>query len=167
MMRIGKGILLKILLPVDLTSASVNEAKKAAEIAKAYNCPIKFIGFIGRSERWEHTQHTGLWRWVDESVLKLYYRSINEEAAEAKLWTKAFLTIHSIINELDCSDCQIESEILVGKTSDSIIDLAKNDDAGLIIILFLKQFFSSSFEEKTILESPCPVMIVNSDMWGK
>lgn len=165
-MIIGKGIILKILLPVDLTNASVNEAKKATEIAKTYNCPIKFIGVIGRSEQREHKQYTRLWRQVDNLIFKLYKQLIKGKAAEAKLWTKAFLTIHSIINELDCSDCHIESEVLVGKTLDSIIDLAKNDNAGLIIIsdLFLKQFFASPFAEKTILEAPCPVLIVNTDM---
>jgi len=41
---------LKILLPVDCANVSVSEAKKAAEIAKTYHCPIKFVGFISPDE---------------------------------------------------------------------------------------------------------------------
>jgi len=107
-----------------------------------------------------------MWRQVDGSLLKLNTQIKNGKAAEAKLWRKAFFMIHLIINELDCTGCQFESEVLVGKKSESIFDMAKNDNAELIIMsdLFLKQYFVGSFAGKGISEAPCPVLVVNSDI---
>lgn len=158
---------LKILLPVDCTNASTSGAKKAAEIAKTYNCPIKFVGIIGPSEQRAYKRYIRLWQQVDGSIIKQKTQLVRGGAANARLWRKAFFMIHSIINELDYTGYQIESEVLVGKTSDSIFDVAKNDNAGLIIMsdIFLKHFFAGSFTgRRSISEAPCPVLVVNSDM---
>lgn len=157
---------MKILLPVDCSNASISEAKKAAEIAKTYNCPIKFIGIIGPREQRAYKRYIRLWQQVDGSLLKPSTRISSGKAANAKLWSKAFFVIHSIISDMDCAGCQIESEVLVGENSGSILDIARNDNAGLIIMsdLFLKHFFADSFSGKTISEAPCPVLVVNSDM---
>lgn len=157
---------MKILLPVDCTNMSVSEAKKAAEIAKTYHCPIKFIGFISLNEQRAYKRYIRLWRLVDGSILKQNTGIMNRKAAEARLWSKAFFMIHSIINELDCTGCQFESEVLVGENSESIFDVAKNDNAELIIMsdLFLKQYFMGAFAGKSISEAPCPVLVVNSDI---
>jgi len=160
---------LKILLPVDCTNASTSEAKKAVEIAITYNCPIKFVGIIGPSEQRAYKRYIRLWQQVDGLIIKQKTRLVRGEAANARLWRKAFVMIHSIISELDYAGCQIEAEVLVGKTSDSIFDMAKNDNAGLIIIsdLFFKHFFAGSLiGKRTISEAPCPVLVVNSDMQG-
>ena len=166
--RIGKVIHLKILLPVDCTNADLNEAKKAAEIAKTYQCPIKFVGFISPNEQRAFKRYIRLWQQVDGSILKPSTRITNGKAASARLWRKAFFMIHSIISELDFTGCQIECEVLVGKNSDSVFDIAKNDKAELIIIsdMLLKHFFSGAFLGKTISEAPCPVLVVNSDVLG-
>ncbi|MEM5770664.1 MAG: universal stress protein [Bacillota bacterium] len=156
---------MKVLIPVDCVNASVNDAKKAAEIAKTYNCPIKFIGMISKREKRAYKRYIRLWQQVNGSILNLNTRITNGSAAEAKLWSKAFYMIHSIVNEMDCTGCQIESEVLVGKPSDSIFDIAKNDDAGLIIMsdLFFKHFFAGSFAGSSISDAPCPVLVVNSE----
>lgn len=157
---------MKILLPVDCSNASISEAKKAAEIAKTYNCPIKFIGIIGPREQRAYKRYIRLWQQVDGSIIKQKTRLIRGEAVNARLWSKAFFMIHSIISEMDYKGCQIESEVLIGKKSDSIFDVAKKDNAGLIIINddFLKHVFAGSFAGKTISEAPCPVLVVNSDI---
>lgn len=157
---------MKILLPVDCSNASICEAKKAAEIAKTYNCPIKFIGIIGPREQRAYKRYIRLWQQVDGSLLKPSTRISSGKAANARLWSKAFFMIHSIISEMDCTGCQIESEVLVGKNSDSIFDVAKNDNVELIIMsdIFLKHFFSGSLAGITVSKAPCPVLVVNSDM---
>ena len=159
-------IYLKILLPVDCTNASLNEAKKAAEIAKTYQCPIKFIGIISPSEQRAYKRYIRLWQQVDGSILKPGTLVTSGKAANARLWKKAFFMIHSIISELDCTGCQIECEVLVGKSSDSVFEIAKNDNAGLIIIsdILLKRMFSGSFSGTIDSGAPCPVLVVNSDM---
>ena len=156
---------MKILLPVDCTNTSINEAKKAAELAITYNCPIKFIGFISDRELREYRRYIRLWRQTDGSILKQNIGLMTGKAANAKLWSKAFFMLHSIISEMDCSGCQIESEVLVGKSSDSIFNMAKSDDVSLIIMsdVFLKHFFSGAFSGKAISEAPCPVLVLNSD----
>ncbi|MBP8640307.1 MAG: universal stress protein [Oscillospiraceae bacterium] len=157
---------MKILLPVDCTNTSIYEAKKAAEIARTYNCPIKFIGFIDDRELREYKRYIRLWRQTDGSILKQNIGLMTGKSASAKLWSKAFFMIHEIISEMDCSGCQIESEVLVGKSSDSIFNMAKSDNAGLIIMsdVFLRHFFSGAFTGIAISEAPCPVLVVNSDM---
>jgi|GEM_PF-6771724 len=152
---------MKILLPVDCTQASLHEAKKAADLAKTYQCPIKFIGIISPGDQRAHNRYIRLWQQVDGSILKKSLRITNSKAANARLWTKAFFMIHSLISELDCTGCQIECEVLVGKPFDSVFSIAENDKAGLIIISdsLLKHLHSC----KAISKAPCPVQVVNSN----
>ena len=159
---------MKILLPVDGTNESRIAAKKAAEIAKANCFPIKFISIISPGELRAYKRYTRMWQQVDGSAILRHAQLIEGELSEAKLWRRAFCIIQSIIDELDCPECQIESQVLVGKTSDSIFEIAEHDKIGLIVMSgkYLKKnhFVAGLFAKQAVLKSPCPVLIVNAEM---
>lgn len=160
--------LMKILLPVMSTYGTAQAAKKAAEAAKRENSSLKLIRVIRPGEIRAFKRNTRLWRRSDGSILNGSGSLMDDGEAERKMVMRAAGTIASVIDELNCKDLKVETEVLIGNPAAEIVKAARLENAGLIVMgkrwhsKFLSKLFDSTIL-RVVSKSPCPVMVVGPD----
>ncbi|MDF2677916.1 MAG: UspA protein [Bacillota bacterium] len=153
---------MKLLVPVDGSSASIDAVKKSIEIARKHNYSIKLINVVNFSSLSHLNRNERLWRYMDGSTIT--------ESDELSKITKenAEKLLNVIIDKLDFTDIKTEKEVLSGEPYEKILEVAKNENFDLIVMgnrgfSKIKRFFVGSVTQKVISEAPCPVLVIHSD----
>ncbi len=160
---------MKILVPVDGSSASINAVKKSIKIAKYYNFSIKLISVIQPATARRYMRNESLWRQTDGSAITGRKMKFDDDEFTGKMQAEANEMLDSIISKLNFEDVKVEKEILVGEPHDKILETAENENFDLIIMSnrgysSIKNFFLGSVAQRVIAESKCPVLIFHSDL---
>jgi len=154
---------MKLLVPVDGSTASLNAVKKSIEIAKKYNFSIKLISVVDSDAVSGGSRNEKLWRGVDGTVI-----SEVEELPE-KMKEYAARLLDGITSQLDFSDINVQTEVLLGEPYIKILETAKNEHFDLIVMgnrgfSKIKRFFIGSVVQRVISEAPCPVLVIHTDV---
>lgn len=153
---------MKLLVPVDGSSASIDAVKKSIEISRKYNYSIKLINVVNFGSLSHLNRNERLWHYMDGSTIT----ETSELSKIAKENAEKLLNV--IIDKLDFSDIKIEKEVLSGEPYEKILEVAKNENFDLIVMgnrgfSKIKRFFVGSVTQKVISEAPCPVLVIHSD----
>jgi len=157
---------MKLLVPVDGSSASLNAVIKSIEIAVKHGFSIKLITVVDTDKFSWYKRNEKLWRQVDGSIIQE-----NDELAkkfEERIKEDSSKLLDSIVNKFDFSDIEVEKEILLGEPYVKIIETAKNEKFDLIVIgnrgfTKIKRFFVGSVTQRVISDAPCPVLVIHTD----
>jgi len=153
---------MKLLVPVDGSSASIDAVKKSIEIAKKYNFSIKLINVVHINHLSGMSRNEKLWAYMDGSI-------INEsDEIVQKVKDNAAKLLDTIEDKLDFSGIKTEKEILFGEPYDKILEVAEKEAVDLIVMgnrgfSKIKRFFVGSVTQKVISEASCPVLVIHSD----
>jgi len=162
-LKIKGGIIMKILVPIDDSSASIIAVKKAIEIAKKYDFSIKLIYVIEPGDVSSYKRNEKLWHQVDGSIISGIHES------EMSLEVKSAQLLDVITEKLDFLDIKLEKEVLFGEPHVKILETAKNENFDLIVmcnrsVSKIKQLFLGSVTQKVLSESLCPVLVIHNDL---
>lgn len=158
---------MKLLLPVDGSSASMNAVKKAIEIANKDGLSIKLITVI-RDNSQGSKRNENLWRQVDGSIISGNARTMNNDDTTSKAKDNADELLNSIVDEFDFGNIKVEKDVLVGEPYDKILETAENEKFDLIVMgnrgfSKIKRFFTGSVTQRVISEAKCPVLVIHAD----
>ena len=145
----------RILVPVDGSPTSQKAALKAIEVAKKYNSEIIFMTAVRRPE-------------IIGKTRQMYGRVYNLEALTEELKNHQAKILDDFVSEFELTGINIQKRVVVGTPSEEIVDMAKEVNAGLIVIgrrgySRIKRFFVGSVSQRVISEAPCPVLVINDD----
>lgn len=157
---------MKLLVPVDGSSASINAVKKAIEIAQKYSFSIKLISVVDPDKLSLYRRNENFWRQVDGSAIQEDNEIV--EKFEERIKENAVKLLDAIIDKLDFSTVKTEKEVLIGEPYAKIIETAKNEKFDLIVMgnrgfSKIKRFFIGSVAQKVISDAPCPVLVIHTD----
>jgi len=160
---------MKLLVPVDGSSASINTVKKAIEIAKKENFSIKLISVISLAGSQKYKRNENFWRQVDGSSITGRATSIDDDESIRSLKGNAMELLDSIVTELDFGDINVEKEVLLGDAYVKILETAENEKFDLIVMgnrgfSGIKSFFLGSVVQRVISESSCPVLVIHTNV---
>lgn len=173
--KIGLGIKkmkeefsMKLLVPVDGSSSSINAVKKSIEIAKKYDFSIKLISVIGSDVSRRYRRNEQLWRQVDGSIITGRAVAIDDDEFTDKMRESSDELFNSIITELDFGDIKVEKEVLLGEPYAKILETAENENFDLIVMgnrgfSDIKSFFLGSVTQRVTSEAKCPVLVIHTD----
>jgi len=150
---------MKLLVPVDGSSESIDTVKQSIKIAKEYDYSIKLIKVIDPQEINRQKRYSNRWHQVDGSLIS------GKGESTVDLEVRAIYILSEIAESLRMYDVAIEKEVLIGKLHTKILEIAKNEKFDLIVmdnrgISKFKQFFLGSEINKVLSGSPCPVLVV-------
>lgn len=159
---------MKILVPVDGSSASINVVKKSIEIAKKYNSSIKLISVVNSDRFRSHKRNEQLWRQVDGSILSGRSMTIDNDDFINEILEDSSELLDTIISKLDFKDITVEKEVLLGEPYEKILETAKKENVDFIVIgnrgfSKIQSFFLGSVAHRVIAEAPCPVLVMHVD----
>lgn len=159
---------MKLLIPVDGSAASLNAAKKAAEIAKKDGYTIKIISVIKPDDLQAYKRNAKAWQQLDGSLIHSTLQPMDDDAAYARLRRRTGEMIDSICLEAGCDELPAEKEVLVGEPYEIILKMAKDEGIDLIVMgnrgfSKIKRFFVGSVTQRVISEAPCPVLVVHTN----
>ena len=159
---------MKLLLPIDGSSASINAAKKAFKIAKKEGYSIKMISVINPDDIHNYLSNEKAVKhldgfWTDKHVFPEY----NEEIFTI-LRNKTNEWMDSILAKADLDGVPMEKDILLGEPYKEILKTAKEEGFDLIIMgnrgfSKIKRFFVGSVTQKVVSETPCPVLVIHGE----
>ncbi|MGB4659236.1 MAG: universal stress protein [Mobilitalea sp.] len=159
---------MKLLVPVDNSTISMNVVKQAIIIAKAENLSMKLIAFISQHDSRVYTRNENLWRQVDGSIIT--GRSIkmtNDESIEI-IQENAMRFLDTLVADFDFNNIPVEKEVLVGAPYDKILETVEKEKPDLIVMsnrkfYRLRNFLFGSVADKLIHKAACPVLVVNAN----
>lgn len=159
---------MKLLTPVDGSSASLLAVKKAIEVAAKYDFSIKLITVVSASHSRRDRRDEHLWRQVDGSIITGRPVLLEDDQFTDKMKEKAEALLDSIISDLDFGSIKVEKEVLAGEPFEKILETAKKENFDLIVIAnrgfsSIKQFFTGSVVNRVISEASCPVLVIHSE----
>lgn len=159
---------MKILVPVDGSSASVNAVKKAIEIAKKYGFSIKLISVVDVSAMPKYRRNDKLWGQVDGSIIGHGARMPEMDEVLIGFKENAAKILDAVEADLDFQGVKVEKRVLVGAPYEEILETARNEKFDLIVMgnrgfSKIKRFFVGSVAQKVISEAPCPVLVIHSE----
>lgn len=148
---------MKILIPIDGSSASQKAAEKAVTLGKLTNAELTFITVVNLPSEDKYS-YFGMH--VENAF------ETNRREMLQKLIHEETRMLDIIVRNLDYENLHINKKVLVGKAADTIIKLAAEESFDLIVIgrrgfSNFERFFVGSVTQKVIAGSPCPVMVVN------
>lgn len=159
---------MKMLVPVDGSSASINAVKKAIEITKKVDFSIKLLSVVSYENLSRSLRNQQLWNRVDGSIIggegKL---KIEDEVMGMKIKMQQRL-LDAIADDIYFGEIKVEKQVAVGEIYEKILDIAKDENFDLIVMgnrgfSKIKRFFVGSVTQKVISEAPCPVLVIHSD----
>jgi len=168
MIKIEGGNYMKLLVPVDNSTISMNVVKQAIIIAKAENLSMKLIAFISQHDSRVYTRNENLWRQVDGSIITgRSPRITNDESIEI-IRAHAMRFLDTIVADFDFNDIPVEKEVLVGEPYDKILETVEKEKPDLIVMsnrrfYKIKNLFFGSIVSKLIHKAPCPVLVVSAN----
>ena len=152
---------MKLLVPVDGSTASFAAAKKAIEIAIQYKFTVKLVHVIESDEVSSQKRNEKLWNQVNGSIIS------GKEESQSSPEVAAEQLIYNVMQSLDSKGVQIETAILKGKAHEQILELAQNEKIDLIIMnhcgLSKMKSLLGSVTQKVIAQSQCPVLVIHAD----
>jgi len=159
---------MKLLVPVDGSNASVNTVLKAINIAKNYGFDMKLVSVVNSDITRSFRRNENLWRQVDGSAISGRSMRLEGDDFTSKMQEDAEKILKSIIDELDFTGVNVQTEVLFGEPYAQILEIAKKDNVDLIVISnrgfsSIKSFFLGSVAQRVIAESNCPVLVIHSD----
>jgi len=151
---------MKLLVPVDGSSESINVVKKSINIAKEYDCSIKLIMVINPHDIKRQKRYSKRWHQVDGSIIS------GKSESTADLEVRATYIISEIAESLKIYDVEIEKEVLIGKLPTIILEIAKIENFDLIVmdnrgLSKFKRLFAGAATSKVLFASSCPVLVVS------
>nr|WP_300095530.1 universal stress protein [Sedimentibacter sp.] len=156
---------MKILVPVDGSTASINAVKKSIEVAKKFNGSIKLLTVVHIDGLNNYMRYKKQWSQVDGSaILEL---NPEEKKIEEKMKENSCKILNAIVEKLDFSNIHTEEEVLIGEPYEVILETAKNENFDLIVMgnrgfSKIKRFFIGSVTQRVISDSPCPVLVIHT-----
>jgi len=151
---------MKLLVPVDGSSRSINTVKKSIKIAKEYDYSIKLIKVINPQDITRHKRYSKRWHQVDGSIISGKNENI------ISLETRATYILNEIAESFKMYDVKIEKDVLIGKLPAKILEIANKENFDLIVmdnrgLSKFKRLFWGAATNKVLSDSPCPVLIVS------
>lgn len=160
---------MKLLVPVDGSTASINAVKKSIEIANMHDFSIKLIKVINPSDYAGSSLSEKLWSQTESPISSDKGIAADGSKEIASISRKnAIKLLDSITNQLNFSNIKVEKEVLFGEPYVKILEIAKNENFDLIVIgnrgfSKIKRFFLGSVSGRVISEAPCPVLVIHTD----
>ena len=142
----------RILCPTDLKERAYISLKKAVQIAHQFNARITILNvhseFMDKHER---------------EMLRVSVDNLKEKYQQVAIESKE--EMKAAIHELHAEDIEISYLLRKGKPADTIIDVAAEMEADLIVICTdgrdnLKDFVTGTITEQVINHAPCPVLVI-------
>jgi len=151
---------MKLLVPVDGSSESINAVKKSINIAKEYDFSIKLIMVIDPHDIARQKRYSKRWHQVDGSIIS------GKSESTADLEVRATYIISDIAESLKIYDVEIEKEVLIGNLPTIILEIAKKENFDLIVmdnrgLSKFKRLFAGAATSKVLSASSCPVLVVS------
>lgn len=148
--------MMKILVPIDGSKASMNAVEAAVKITETKDSVIKIITVVNlslASNLGDIIFVRGNIQEYDNELLKIY----KKRGAEL---------LDSVAAKYD--SVKFEKEVLTGEPYEEIIEKAKNEKIDLIVIgnrgfSKIKRFFLGSVAQRVIAEAPCPVLVIHAE----
>ena len=141
-----------ILCPTDLKERAFISLKKAVQIAHQFNARITILNvhseFMDKHER---------------EMLRVSVDNLKEKYQQVAIESKE--EMKAAIHELHAEDIELSYLLRKGKPADTIIDVAAEEEADLIVICTdgrdnLKDFVTGTITEQVINHAPCPVLVI-------
>lgn len=150
---------MKLLVPIDGTSESLNALKKSFQIANEYEFTIKIIKVIDPREISRTIRYSRRWHQVDGSIIS------DEVMKPVNLQARADSLLNEMTEKFNMYNVSVEKEVLIGKVHSKILETAHNEDFDLIVmgkrdLSKFKNMFTRSITKKVNSRSNCPVFIV-------
>lgn len=154
---------MKLLVPINGSFESIHAIKKSIKIAYEYNFSIKLLYIIQPKEKRSYKRYLKSWHQVDGSLISEKYD------LSTTLEDHANHLLEEIIEKFNFYDIEIEKQVLYGKLSKTILETAKTENIKLIILQHNRSLkdgwiFADSFIQKVLSKSPCPVIVVQSEV---
>lgn len=159
---------MKMLVPIDGSSASINAVKKAIEITKKVSgFSIKLLSVVSYENVGKSLRNQQLWSQVDGSIIGEGSIKIEDEIMNMKIKMQQKL-LDAITEDLYFGDIQVEKQVVVGEIYEKILQTARDENFDLIVMgnrgfSKIKRFFVGSVTQKVISEAKCPVLVIHSD----
>lgn len=156
---------MKILVPVDGSTASINAVKKAIEVAKKMNGTIKLLSVVHIDGLQSYLRYKRQWSQVDGSSIS--ESDPEEKKIEEKMKENSWKILKAVVEKLDFSNIHTEEEVLIGEPYEVILETARNENFDLIVMgnrgfSKIKRFFVGSVTQRVISDSPCPVLVMHT-----
>lgn len=159
---------MKILVPVDGSTASINAVKKSIELAKKMNGTIKLLSVVHIDGLQNYLRYKKQWSQVDGSAIsELNQLNPEEKKIEEKMKENSWRILKAVVEKLDFSNIHTEEEVLIGEPYEVILETARNENFDLIVMgnrgfSKIKRFFVGSVTQRVISDSPCPVLVMHT-----
>lgn len=158
---------MKMLVPVDGSSASINAVKKAIEITKKVDFSIKLLSVVSYENVGKSLRNQQLWSQVDGSIIGEGNLKLEDEVMNMKIKMQQRL-LDAIVDDIYFGDLKVEKQVVVGDIYEKILNIAKDENFDLIVMgnrgfSKIKRFFVGSVTQKVISEASCPVLVIHSD----
>lgn len=156
---------MKILVPVDGSTASIDAVKKSIEVAKKMNGSIKLLTVVHIDGLQNYMRYKKQWSQVDGSAIS--EPDPEEKKIEEKMKENSWRILKAVVEKLDFSNIHTEEEVLIGEPYEVILETAKNENFDLIVMgnrgfSKIKRFFIGSVTQRVISDSPCPVLVIHT-----
>lgn len=145
---------MKLLVPVDGSNASVNAVLKAINIAKNYGFDMKLVSVVNSDISRSFRRNENLWRQVDGSAISGRSMRLETDDFTSKMQEDADNVLKAILDELDFTGVNVQTEVLFGEPYAQILETANKDNVDLIVISnrgfsSIKSFFLGSVAGKS------------------
>ncbi|MDF2616127.1 MAG: UspA protein [Sedimentibacter sp.] len=156
---------MKILVPVDGSTSSINAVKKAIEVAKKMNGTIKLLTVVHIDGLQNYLRYKRQWSQVDGSAIS--ESDPEEKKIEDKMKENSRRMLNAVVEKLDFSNINTEEEVLIGEPYEVILETARSENFDLIVMgnrgfSKIKRFFVGSVAQRVISDSPCPVLVMHT-----
>lgn len=159
---------MKLLVPVDGSTASLNAAKKAVELARKDGYEIKMISVIKPEDLYAYKRYSKIWQRADGSIFDRNIKPIDDEEAARRMTRMTYELLQTIAAEVNTTDVSLDLEVMLGEPYEKIIETAINESVDMIVMgnrgfSKIKRFFVGSVAQRVIAEAPCPVLVIHTD----
>lgn len=160
---------MKLLVPVDGSTASVLAVKKAIEVAGKYDASIKLISVVVPHVSIGYSRNENMWRQVDGSLITGKGPLMADDEVTNKMKANAAKLLEAIVVDLDFHNVKVETQIVTGEPYAKILDIAEDEKFDMIVMgnrgfSKIKRFFVGSVTQRVISEAKCPVLVIHSDV---
>lgn len=150
--------MIKILVPIDGSDASVTAAEKAVALAKIDHSEVTFLSVVEAKRDIPYEAYSS---GIDDTKQYLILREnlmVHEMTAVKKM-------LDCVVEKLDCTGIKVHKKVVTGDAHGEIIQTATEGKFNLIVMGHtglnpLKRLFIGSVAKKVIEDTPCSVLIV-------
>lgn len=144
----------KLLVSINQSQASKQAAKKAIEIAKFADSEVTFINVVELFSKHDIP-------YID--VVESYY-NCSRNMLEREAIAQNSKLLDEIVNKLDISGIRSDEKVVIGKTADQIVKIAKEGNYDLIVLGVQdytsgERFFTGSVTMRVLSDAPCSVFV--------